>query len=273
MAARDGCSKFIWKLRRNNKDAGVDSFVNFYFHWLKAFGGWLVVLILAILPAIWLFNDSDMRLLPARWWRLGAVLSLMLFLPTLMLGVNAGLNPDMVIKPERPEAHFSAALGLVMLVLIWVLMGFYIGAYWGMLGSETGKGVYRQGQPDPYLTDAQIDALGGQPVNEATLFPQRAYASALLIEASGPRHQLLKGQTRLGRSRQNDVILDQDRTISRRHGMIWETFGAYVLHNYSSQNPITCNGVAMMQGQARVLRHGDVLQLGKTQLTFSIGTA
>lgn len=251
----------------------MDGFVNFYFHWLRAFGGWLIVLILAIMPAIWLFNDSEMRLLPARWWRLGALLSLLLFTPTLVMGLSAGLNPDRVININRPEAHFSAALGLVMLVLIWVLIALYIVAYWGMLGSESGKGVYRQGQADPYLKDAQIDALGGQPVNEATLFPQRAYASALLVEATGMRHRLLKGQTRLGRSGQNDVVLDQDRTISRRHGLIWETSGTYVLHNSYAQNPISCNGVAMKQGQTRILRHGDVLLLGKTQLTFSIETS
>jgi len=251
----------------------VDSFVHFYFHWLKAFGGWLIVLLLALMPTIWLFNDSSLRMLPARWWRLGSVLSLLLFLPTLMLGINAALNPEMGIHTNRPEAHFSAALGLVMLVLVWVLMAFYIVAYWGMMGSESGTGVYLQGNPDPYITNAQINALGGQQVDDITLIPERAYANALLIEANGTRHPLLKGQTRLGRSRQNDIVLDQDRAISRRHGMIWETFDTYVLHNYSSENPIFYNGVAMTQGQTRILRHGDVLRLGKTQLTFSIGPA
>jgi hypothetical protein len=252
----------------------VDGFVNFYFHWLRAFGGWLVILLLALMPSVWLFADSALRLLPARFWRLGAVLAFFLFVPTLIVGINAGLHPEIVINPRRPEAQLSAALGLVMLVLIWGIIGSYIVIYWGVVGSETGRGVYRRGQVDPYLTNAQLSALGSNRLNEATLFPQRAYASAVLIEIANQKpYALLKGQTRLGRSRENDVILNQDRTVSRRHGMIWETSGAYVLHNYSSHNPIHYNGQPMAQGQTWILRHGDTLQLGQTQLMFSLGVS
>jgi hypothetical protein len=272
MAARVGFSKCILQKRR--KDAvSVDSFVNFYFHWLKPFGGWLVILILAGLPAIWLFNDSDLRLLPTRSWRLGTALTFLLFVPTLVLGVTVGLNPAVGVNPRTPGAQFGAALGLVMLVLIWVMVGSYVIIYWGMIGSESGWGVYEQGQPDPYLTKAQISALGDKLINESTLFPQRANANAILIDqVNQMRYPLLKGQTRMGRSRQNDIVLNQDRTVSRRHGMIWETSGWYVLHNYSSQNPIYYNGQPMTQGQTYILRGGDVLQLGRTQLTFSIST-
>lgn len=251
----------------------MDGFVHFYFHWLRVFGGWLIVLILAILPTVWLFNDGALRLLPMRWWRLAALLSFLLFLPTLLLGLNAGLNPDVIINTRRPEAQFSAASALVMVALIWVMVGSYIVIYWGMVGSESGEGVYQRGQPDPYLTRAQVTALGDQPYNEETLFPQQAYALAVLIEQpTQKRYPLLKGQTRLGRSRQNDIVLTYDRTISRRHGMIWETSGTYVLHNYATENPILYNGQPMTQGQTCILRYGDLLQLGRTQLVFAMGS-
>ena len=248
----------------------MDGYVNFHFYWLRAFGGWVVIFLLAGMPTVWLFNDSGLRLLPARFWRLGAMLTFFLFVPTIILGINAALNPAIVINARRPEAQLSAALGLVMVVLVWVIVGSYIVIYWGMMGSETGRGVYRQGEVDPYLTNAQLSALGGR-VQNAALFPQRDYASAVLIEPiKQTSYTLFKGQTRLGRSRDNDVILNQDRTVSRRHGMIWETSGAYVLHNYSSHNPIHYNGQPMTQGQTWILRHGDTLQLGQTRLTFSL---
>jgi hypothetical protein len=249
----------------------VDGFVNFYFHWLRPLGGWLLVLLLAALPTLWLFSDSARRQLPARLWRLGAALAFLLFVPTMIVVINAELHPEIAINPRRPDAQLSAALGLVMLALVWGIIGSYILIYWGMKGSEIGRGVYRQGQTDPYLTNAQRSALGGQPINDAALFPQRSYANAVLIEATKKTpYPLLKGQTRLGRSRDNDVILNQDSSVSRRHGMIWETSGAFVLHNYSLRNPIRYNGQPMAQGQTWILRHGDTLQLGQTRLIFSL---
>jgi len=250
----------------------VDGFVNFYFHWLRAFGGWAVILFLTAVPVIWLFNDSDLRLLPARWWRLSTALTFFLFLPTFLLGVRAALNPTLRVNPLRPDAQFSAALGLVMMVLIWVIVGSYIWIYWGMMGSEGGHGVYRHGEHDPYLTQAQIDALkeGGKPVYQANLFPQRAYAEGILFdEMTHTPYRLMKGQTSLGRSKRNDIVLAQDRAISRRQGMIWETSGTYVLHNYSAHHPIQYNGQLMVQRQTYILKHGDRLHVGKVHLIFS----
>jgi len=91
----------------------------------------------------------------------------------------------------------------------------------------------------------------------------------LIDAATRTTYRLLKGQTSLGRSRSNDIVLNQDRTISRRHGMIWETSEAYVLHNYSVQNPIQYNGQLMIQSQTCILKHGDRLQVGKINLIFS----
>lgn len=249
----------------------MEGFVSFYFHGLRAFGGCLVILLLALMPTVWLFNDSAQRLLPARFWRLSVMLAFLLFVPTLAVGVNAALHPEIAIDPRHPEAQLGATLGLVMLVLVWGIVASYLMMYWGMVGSETGRGLYCLGQSDPHLTNAQRSALGGKALGDMNLFPQRAYANAVLIETTRRRsYPLLKGQTRLGRSRDNDVVLNEDRSVSRRHGMIWETSGAYVLHNYSSHNPIHYNGQPMAQGQTWILRHGDTLQLGRTRLIFSL---
>ena len=70
--------------------------------------------------------------------------------------------------------------------------------------------------------------------------------------------------TRLGRSLSADVHLD-DATVSRRHAMVVEREGAYVLLDDRSMNGTWLNGERVSEA---LLADGDVIQLGAVRLRY-----
>jgi len=92
-----------------------------------------------------------------------------------------------------------------------------------------------------------------------------------LIIAAGPgRGQTfdLRGQVRLGRSRDNAIVLS-DGKVSRHHAQLDPVRDTYILADLGSANGTYVNGVRITQPVR--LRDGDLINLGDTQLLFHAG--
>ena len=88
----------------------------------------------------------------------------------------------------------------------------------------------------------------------------------LAVESAGEELHLPidAAVTRLGRSPSADVTLD-DPTVSRRHALIVQRDGAYVLLDDRSMNGTWLNGERVREAH---LRDGDVIGLGAVRLRF-----
>jgi hypothetical protein len=90
-----------------------------------------------------------------------------------------------------------------------------------------------------------------------------APAPALLRGPSGA-HELLPGVTLIGRSRRCDIVLP-DPNVSRQHAEVRCDGGEYVLRDLGSTNGTRVNRRDVRQA---VLRHGDRIEVGTTELRF-----
>jgi pSer/pThr/pTyr-binding forkhead associated (FHA) protein len=84
----------------------------------------------------------------------------------------------------------------------------------------------------------------------------------LMLEVAGRRHRLAKRVTRIGRSRDCDVVL-ADPNVSRLHAEIRHIGIEYVLYDMESTNGVEVNG---QQVARHPLAHGDRIVMGGTEL-------
>jgi ATP/maltotriose-dependent transcriptional regulator MalT len=84
---------------------------------------------------------------------------------------------------------------------------------------------------------------------------------------SGRRHvELEADRVTVGKDEQNDVVLDEDPTVSRLH-VILERFAAgWCVTDVGSSNGTFLNGERIWAQQR--LRHGDEVRIGRTRLLF-----
>jgi hypothetical protein len=93
----------------------------------------------------------------------------------------------------------------------------------------------------------------------------RALNALLLID--GKRLVVGPAGVTLGRSRQNEVVLD-DANVSRRHAEIRPRGGSWVLSDLGSTNGSCLNGRRI--DNPEVLKPGDEIELGTSTLTFEL---
>lgn len=79
--------------------------------------------------------------------------------------------------------------------------------------------------------------------------------------------ELRQTDTFIGRSRENDVVLVTDLSLSRRHAVITKVDGVYYLRDLRSANGSLVNGVAV-EGMVG-LKQNDEIFLGRTRFLFS----
>lgn len=92
-------------------------------------------------------------------------------------------------------------------------------------------------------------------------------SKAIIIDAKfGARYELNAGETLIGRSAQNDVVLLGDMSVSRRHAIITRLGDDYVLDDLWSSNGTCINGVRI--NGTVVLQPDDVIFLGDRCLIF-----
>lgn len=79
-------------------------------------------------------------------------------------------------------------------------------------------------------------------------------------------HYPLAGPTvRLGRDRLNDVVIGDDRRVSRHHALLSETGGQWTVEDLASANGLFVNDARV---NAHALRDGDRVRVGDTSLVF-----
>jgi len=76
--------------------------------------------------------------------------------------------------------------------------------------------------------------------------------------------QLLKHETAIGRSKENDIVL-LDHTVSRKHARITKTDQGHLLSDLGSVNGTVVNEVLI---QSVLLNHQDIIKIGLNTLTF-----
>lgn len=92
--------------------------------------------------------------------------------------------------------------------------------------------------------------------------------AALVDLATGLQTTLLLNEVRIGRSRENDIVLEGDLTASRRQARITRVGDCYFLEDLASTNGTLLNG-KQIHGRA-LLNHDDMLNLGRRVYTFSL---
>jgi adenylate cyclase len=77
-------------------------------------------------------------------------------------------------------------------------------------------------------------------------------------------YPLLKRETTIGRSRENDIVL-LDQSVSRKHAKIVKTDQGHLLSDLGSFNGTLVNEALI---QSTLLKHGDVIKVGLNTLTY-----
>lgn len=86
----------------------------------------------------------------------------------------------------------------------------------------------------------------------------------------GQRHVLKSPLTRIGRSRQNDIVIASD-SVSRHHAEITRESGEIIVRDLGSTNGTYINNDVERTRECR-LRRGDQIRIGETILKFLSGT-
>jgi len=95
----------------------------------------------------------------------------------------------------------------------------------------------------------------------------RSRESSALLLVAGKRMVVGPGGAAIGRSRECDVVLDDD-NVSRRHAEIRPRGGSWVLSDLGSTNGVSVNGERVERPQ--VLAPGDRIELGHSSLEFAL---
>jgi Protein of unknown function (DUF3662)/FHA domain len=112
-----------------------------------------------------------------------------------------------------------------------------------------------------YSTSARVGAPAMQA--RARARPQRA-----LLALDGRRLLVAPAGATIGRSRDCDIVLD-DAGISRRHAEIRPGPDGWTIEDLGSTNGVIVNGEVVRRAQ--LLRAGDRLELGSTEIVFELG--
>jgi hypothetical protein len=113
-------------------------------------------------------------------------------------------------------------------------------------------------------------ALLPQPMPPTQIRQPQQLANAWVVNMqTNQNYQLLRGETRLGRSKErNNVVLPSSR-VSREHALIREMNGRFVLYEVGAQQQVYVNNQPVRR--QHVLEQQDVIQLGDIQLRFIQG--
>ncbi len=112
--------------------------------------------------------------------------------------------------------------------------------------------------------------------NDATLVAPRAQqgsARLILKRADGQQKEygLDKDEVTIGRLATNDVVLSEDRSVSRRHAVIRRSNVGYVIEDQQSNNGTYVDGEKILY--PFVLHNGQSIKVGANELTFTIVSA
>jgi pSer/pThr/pTyr-binding forkhead associated (FHA) protein len=72
----------------------------------------------------------------------------------------------------------------------------------------------------------------------------------------------------LGRAGSDDVLLDQDPSISRHHALLKVEDGRYFIYDLRSSSGVFVNDEKLIDGEGRVLADGNHIRIGNYELIF-----
>jgi pSer/pThr/pTyr-binding forkhead associated (FHA) protein len=72
----------------------------------------------------------------------------------------------------------------------------------------------------------------------------------------------------IGRGTHNDIVLDTDLLVSRKHAVIEHTDEAFTIQDLGSTNKTYVNGNPLREKEVKVLKNGDVVKIGNTEFNF-----
>jgi serine/threonine protein kinase len=81
-------------------------------------------------------------------------------------------------------------------------------------------------------------------------------------------YQLEKREVAIGRASSNDILLSEDKLVSRYHATVRYENDNYVLYDEGSANGTFVNGQRLARGESRILRDDDHVSIGKHELVF-----
>jgi hypothetical protein len=131
-------------------------------------------------------------------------------------------------------------------------------------------------QPEPTLEDRTV-VLDEEEEDEDEITyiletEEESKPSALLICTTGPhageQFTLSGERITMGRARDNEVALFRDKEVSRRHAVIKQEAGQFVIQDQNSLNGTFVNS-ERVQG-ARPLQDGDIILVGVSDLAFHV---
>ncbi len=96
-----------------------------------------------------------------------------------------------------------------------------------------------------------------------------ANSAARVVWASGVAVTLTSARTTFGRRATNDVVIDDDPTISGTHAEIYAEEGEFFVVDAGSTNGTKLNGRSLTPKASEVLHDGDTITMGRTDLTFA----
>lgn len=250
----------------------------FFQWWFQAWniGGWVIFFLLAVGALAWLIYDTATRRIRAIGWLMGGILPLLLLLPSAI----AGMSPPFRMQAQNLlEVFFYVGL-IGSIVPIVVAVGYGI-TYQGMRGCDAGH-VYEAALGECPVCAAERERYRPRPVSPPRPEPEpvteppprrrpprrppQPKANAWLINEQDNRtYQLYQGDTRVGRSKRNDVYLT-DRAVSREHMLIREEEGYFTIYDRGSRSGTYVNDRRLER--PILLAHDDVIDVGDTRLRF-----
>jgi hypothetical protein len=225
---------------------------------LGGLGGWALFLLLSIAAMAYVYVDSSNRGIRAAGWRLGTVLPLVLFLPTILYRFTVSAQP---IDPQASE--WFLVLGVLGAIISIASAVGYAVSYWGVTPAP----------PRPVIQQAPVVApppvSGSRPTSAPRVVPPRpareTLSAWLYDESTSRQHPLYVGDTRIGRSPDQDIVLDHS-TVSREHALVRAEENTFKLWDRASKSGTFVNGRRI--GAAVLLYPGDTVELGEVKLTF-----
>lgn len=247
----------------------TNAFFNWFFVGLKGLGGWFLFFLFGLVASIVVSYDSQRRRLPAFGWRLAVWLTAALVLPAMFYRFASG---DTRASLEQFR-EFIFYLGLLGGVLPPVLAVGYFITYQGLVGCPQGH-MYEAAldecpecarqrlavmPPAPPPTPTPVGSTSPAAAAVAPPPSNKPKAPAWLVASDGRSYQLYQGETTIGRSSRNDIVL-KDSTISKQHAKVVERNGRFWLYDLGSTNGTRLNGRLLRE--PTLLEPDDEIQFG-----------
>ncbi len=200
---------------------------------------WILLIIISVVVAIYIFVDSNRRnIRNATFWRIAAVVNVALFVPTIIVAFDL----------------LTAALSID-----WSILALF--AYMGVASSIIAVGLglgywinfrelqYDAGPAEVYTPPPPVYAPAPAPAQpRAPYKPSKPKTNAwLVMKSSGKSFQLNQGTTTIGRSMNSDIPVMNDPTVSGQHLKIVEESGHYKMIDLGSTNGTFVNGYRVRQ--------------------------